>query len=137
MLLFKEGTAEWTVNSSGFGIFRNDIFGGIVRYLDSNCAYFEPGEARLVGLQTGGFCRLTAGGAPLDSIAVYLYQSGSYKITYKNCYTKTEYSYLGGPPIVYDVCDADGSFELTLENQENKTIRITEGTFETYNFRKQ
>jgi hypothetical protein len=38
---------------------------------------------------------------------------------------------------VYDVCDADGAFELTMVNQENKTIRITEGTFETYNFRKQ
>ena len=63
-------------------------------------------------------------------------ESGHYQISYRNCYLKSEFSAGTGSTIQYEVCDADGTFELTLKNKENKTIIISDGTFEMYSFRR-
>jgi len=126
-----EGTTEWAINN-GIYIYRPDLFGGAIHFPFSNCAYLDPD----LDIIAHGNCDLTKNGAPIDSALVYLYQSGSFNISYTNCYQKSEYDIVTGTTIVYDVCDATGTFNLTLKNSEGKTIVITDGSFEAYNFRR-
>jgi hypothetical protein len=135
-LPLKSGDAEWVVRSSGFDIYRLDIFNGIVRYIENNFAYFEPGNSRNVSVGLSGSCQLLQNGLPIDSVAVYLYQSGSYNISYTNCMQKSEFDIFTGSTDTYSVCDASGSFNLILKNKENKTINITEGSFQVYSIRR-
>lgn len=95
--------------------------------------YLEPG---IGDVQISGNCQLSSFGFPIDSVAVYLYESGSFNILYKNCYEKSEYDPFSSSTIKYSVCDADGTFNLTLKNKENKIINITDGTFEMFSFRR-
>ena len=131
----KEGIAEWVVDATGFSILRPDITTGIIRYIKNNCAYFEPGNARMINVGVGGGCDITLNGAPIDSTAVYLFQSGFFKIVYTNCVQKSQYDIYSGTTNYFEVCDANGTFELTLKNNENKTITIGEGHFEMYSYR--
>lgn len=135
VLPYKEGLAEWGLKNSGIYIYRPDLFKGTINYPYANCAYLEPNDISTIQLTTN--CQLTnAGGMPIDSVAVYLYQSGSVNISYINCSTKSEYDVYSGSTILYEVCDAVGTFDLILKNKENKTITITEGKLEAYRFRK-
>ncbi len=134
ILPFKEGNSEWTA-TNGIYINRPDIFNGTIHYPYTNCAYFAP-QANGLYVQVNTNCQLSVSGFPIDSLMVYLYQSGSYNITYRNCYKKKEYDIFTSSTILYDVCDADGTFNLTLKNKENKTITITDGTFQVYSFRR-
>ncbi len=135
VLPYKEGTAEWGIENSGIFINRPDLFKGIIHFPYANCAYLDP-NANGLYVQLAASCQLTALGMPIDSIAVYLYQTGLVNISYKNCSHKSEYDPYSGRTLSYDVCDADGTFNLILKNKENKTITITEGKLEAYSFKR-
>jgi hypothetical protein len=135
VLPFKEGYAEWSFKNSGILINRPDLFKGIIYFPYANCAYLEPNNTLII--QSATNCELTdISGLSIDSVSVYLYQSGSVNISYKNCSRKSQYDPYSGSTISYDVCDADGTFDLTLKNKENKTITITEGRLEAYGFQR-
>ncbi|MGZ5133804.1 MAG: hypothetical protein ACXWCG_01585 [Flavitalea sp.] len=129
---YKEGSAEWST-ASGLYINRPDIFNGTINYRYPNCAWLEP-----VGTNVQmdyNNCKLESSGFPIDSVAVYVYESGSVIKYYKNCHTKKEYNYVSDQFFSYKVCDEEGTFNLVLKNKENKTIVITDGKFQVYSVR--
>ncbi|MEP7144103.1 MAG: hypothetical protein ABI707_14570 [Ferruginibacter sp.] len=132
VLPFKEGVTEWFIMNGGIYIYRPDIFNGTIYYPYTNCAYLENG----LSVQLAANCQLSSSGSPIDSVSVYIYQSGSMNISYKNCYHKSVYDIVTGNTDSYDVCDADGTFNLILKNKENKTINITDGSIQQYSFRR-
>ena len=133
VLPLKQGTAEWAILDAGIYINRPDLFNGIIYFPHSNCAYLEPqGQS----VQMTGNCVLSSSGFPIDSVAVYIYQSGSVNLSYTNCVNKTEYDPYSGQTVTYQVCDVNGTFELTLRNKENKTISITNWEVKEYNLRR-
>jgi hypothetical protein len=132
-LPLKEGTAEWGVLESGIFINRPDIFHGVIYFLNSNCAYLEP-IGSSVG--RGANCVLTQFGLPNDSSAVYIYSSGSVFVSKSNCQSHSEYDPYSGSTIQYDVCDGQGAFSLTLKNNDNHSIVITDGKLELYSYRR-
>lgn len=136
-LPYRSGIAEWGIEGSvGIFINRPDLFNGIIHFPSPNCAYLVPRDNG-GHLDLTGNCQLiNTSGAPLDSIAVYLYQSGTANVSYKNCRPKTQYDPITGTYFTFDVCDANGTFDLVLKNKENKTIEITNGTFEMYSFKR-
>ena len=135
-LPFRDGVAEWGIEGSGIFINRPDLFNGIIHFPSPNCAYLDPNtNGSSLFLASG--CQLTSGsGTAIDSVAVYLYQSGSATLTYKNCTQKSEYEPFTGRTVSYDICDANGTFNLVLKNKENKTITITNGVLEMYSLRR-
>jgi hypothetical protein len=134
-LPFKEGTTEWSV-TPGIYINRADIFNGIIHFPTSSCAYMDTGTSG-ENVTDIGNCHLTQiSGAPIDSAVVYLYLNGFFNINYYNCESHSEYDVFTGRTINYDVCDANGTFELTLKNKDDNIIRITEGSFQQYNLRR-
>ena len=133
-LPFKEGgTLEWST-ASGLYINRPDIFNGKIIYLYPNCAWFEPVGTNVE--MNNNHCKLDSRGFGIDSVAVYLYESGSVVKYYKNCRTKEQIDYVYGGTSSYQVCDEEGTFNLVLKNKENKTIVITDGKFQQYNVRR-
>jgi len=135
VLPYKEGVAEWSV-WPGLYIYRPDLFDGTIRMPSAYCGYLEPQYDD--NISVGANCQLSSkySGYTIDSVEVYFYQSGFFNISYKNCREQKEYQPYSGRTLVYDVCDAYGTFDLTLRNKENKTIVITDGTFEAYNLAK-
>ena len=125
------GTAEWGIEKSGIFINRPDIFNGSVHFPNDNCAFLDPAINALY-VQMDMNCQLSSFGLPIDSVKVYLYQSGSVNIAYKNCSVKSGHDPVTGTKSSYNVCDANGSFNLVLKNKKNKTITITNGTLELY-----
>jgi len=130
-LSYKDGTAEWGIENSGIFIYRPDIFNGSVHFPYDSCAFLDPGINALF-VQRTAYCDLSTNSLPIDSVKVYLYQSGSVNISYKNCSFKSEYDPFTGTNYSYNVCDANGAFNLVLKNKENKTITITNGTLELH-----
>jgi hypothetical protein len=133
VLPLKQGTAEWGIMEAGIFINRPDIFQGVVYFPSSNCAYFEPTGS---SVQRGANCELTQFGSPIDSSAVYIYSAGTVFVGYENCTNHSEYDPYSGSTIQYEVCDAQGTFSLTLRNTNNDSIVITDGKLELYNYRK-
>lgn len=133
VLPYKDGTAEWAILDNGISINRPDIFNGIIYFPYAGCAYFEPTGT---SIQSNSNCQLSALGFPIDSVAVYLYQSGSVNISYSNCQHHSEYDVVTGTTVEYDVCDANGSFDLVLKNKEGKTITITDGELQEYSLQR-
>ena len=132
-LPLKEGTAEWGIMEAGIFINRPDIFNGFVYFPNSNCAYLEPVGS---SVQRDANCILTQYGSQIDSSAVYIYSSGTVFVGYSNCSSHSEYDPYSGSTIQYDVCDAKGTFELVLKNNNNDSIAITDGKLELYNYRR-
>jgi hypothetical protein len=126
-------TGDWAIGGP-FGIFidRPDLFNGRIYFPSSQCAYLDP-QDNGGNVHLNPNCQLiNSNGAPVDSIAVYFYQSGSANFLYKNCRTKRQYDLLTGY-FTLEVCDVSGTFDLVLKNKENKLIEITNGTFQVYN----
>lgn len=132
ILPYREGTAtEWTA-SEGIMISLPDIFNGVIHYPYENCAWLAPADM-IIGTMIGN-CRLSYNGGEIDSVSVFTYKSGHYEINYKNCIEEIAYDPYSDTRYSYSVCDADGTFELTLKNKEGKEVIITEGEFELYSF---
>ena len=132
-LPYKEGIAEWSIINSSIYINRPDIFNGVIYFPYENCAYLEPPGSNV---EADNDCHLTQNGLTIDSAAVYIFENGTKSINYTNCRSGTTLDPDTGGPIPYEVCDVDGSFFLTLKNNENKKIEIVEGSFRVYNLRR-
>ncbi len=106
----------------------SEALGGTI-YFEKGCAYLEPLGSSIS--QNQG-CLLTdkddAGHIiPIDSTKVFIYQSGSFNINFSNCTKKTGVDFVTGISYQYDVCAVSGSFDLTLVNKDNTTIKISDG----------
>lgn len=132
-LPLKEGISEWGILEAGIFINRPDIFPGVVFFPNSNCAYLDPTGS---SIERAANCVLTQFGLPIDSSTVYIYSAGSVRLDYSNCTAHSEYDPYTGSTVHYDVCDATGTFQLTLKNNNNDSIVITDGKIEQYSFRR-
>jgi hypothetical protein len=107
-----------------------DVFGGRIHFEKTGCAYLQPEFTYNILLNQG--CQLseiTAGGntIPIDSVKVFVYQSGSLNVSFSNCITKSGVDIFTGLNYQYDICAALGTFDLVLANKNNETIKITNG----------
>ncbi len=105
-----------------------DELGGSI-YFEKACAYLEP-LGSIIYENEG--CVLTEKDGtgniiPIDSTKVYIYQSGFFNISISNCTKKTAVDLLTGDSYQYDDCTVSGTFDLTLVNKEDATIKITDG----------
>jgi hypothetical protein len=120
---------EYSVDSMTIGISRFDIFTAFIYYKKPNCAFYATDNTAVI---VAGDCQLTIGpGLPIDSAAVYIYQSGSLNVSYSNC-NAVKFTDLSGNHVTATYCDMEGSFELGLKNNENKLITISDGKFVQY-----
>ncbi len=123
------GYAEWGIINSGIFINRPDLFNGTIKFPKSNCAYLEPqGQS----VEMTGNCELSSSGFTIDSVAVYIYNSGTVDLDYTNCSSKSGYDPYTGEYYRSEICDVNGTFELTLKNKESKMITITNGSIRMY-----
>jgi hypothetical protein len=110
------------------------VFEGYIYFRGNGCAYMAP-ENSVPSITEPG-CVLTdqTGGSnfPIDSVLVYYYQSGSLNSTISDCkgYSGTDFG--TGLPYAYSECKVSGTFDLTLVNKNNQTIKITNGVFSNY-----
>ncbi len=106
----------------------NDVFGGEIYFDIFNCAYLNLSSSLVI---LSNECKLSSfqngHDMPIDSSKVFIYQSGSLNLMIADC--KTHYL-LGNP--WYNSCTASGTFELTLANNNNETIKITNGNFKNF-----
>ena len=121
--------AEWSITRGVLSINRPDLFGGQIFYGATGCAYLQPPGRSLDLPNAVGNCKLTEYGSPLrDSVGLYLYESGSLNMLVTSCDAGfgSQRSSLNAP------CTIEGTFDLVLKNNENKTIKITDGEFHQY-----
>jgi hypothetical protein len=123
------GANEWFADRTGLFIGRPDLFGGNISFEPDNCAYLDPYGNEI---QRFSPCQLSRNSQPIDSVAVFIYESGSLKINTTNCKTTSETDFFTGNTIYTSVCDITGSFNLTLKNKEDSLIVITDGVFARY-----
>ena len=109
---------------AGLHIKGPDIFGGTID-MDCNpqgniaCTLFIPS-----GMNALGSCsNFNNNGAPIDSVKVYWYESGSVNFFYTDCKNNSN-----GPSDVKD-CAINGTFSLTLTNKNNQKIILSNGSF--------
>lgn len=120
---------EYTVDSTGIGITRLDIFNAMIFFQKPSCAYYATDNSLVY---VADKCQMTNGsGLPIDSAVVYIYQSGSLNVTYSNC-SSVSLIDLSGNHVTAEYCDMEGSFDLVLKNNENKLITISDGHFIQY-----
>jgi len=102
-----------------------DVFGGEIYFDIHHCAYLLPPSTNITLEQS---CNLTSfvngQNVPIDSSKVFIYQSGSLNLSVSDCKTHSL-----GSGLDWSTCRASGTFELTLVNNLNETIEITNGTF--------
>src|SRR5664279_2167612 len=117
---------EYKVDSMNIEITRLDIFSAAIEFKKPDCAYYATNNTIV---NVSGNCQLTNGsGSPIDSAAVYIYQSGSLNVSYSNCNTSSLIDFSGNRVTIQN-CDMEGSFDLVLKNKENKLITISNGKF--------
>jgi len=92
-----------------------DVFGGQIYYEKTGSAYLD-----------------TNSGGTIDSAKVFIYQSGSLNVSFSNCVTKTRTDLFTGQTAQYHDCAALGTFDLTLVNKNNETIKLTNGIVRFY-----
>ncbi len=112
------------------------LFGGYIYNYSTGCAFFQPTPiAHAINIDP--FCILTTqddlgNTIPIDSQAVYIYRTGLLNAGFSNCVTKNGYDIVTGISYNYDLCDASGTFDLTLVNKTNDIIKLTNGSFKVY-----
>jgi len=117
------------VNFYGLGIEDDgNLLGGRVIITSPNigpiqCAFLQPPGSSVSA--AGGNCsQLNNGGNPIDSIAVYWYESGSLSFSYSDCRDLTGTTIPGQKD-----CGVTGNFDLVLTNKNGQKIRLTNGSF--------
>jgi hypothetical protein len=110
-----------------------DKFGGTI-YYQQGCAYLAP---EFTSINLGQGCTLSetqvsGDSVPIDSEKVFLYQSGSLNVSFSNCANQTGYDPFTGTNYAYTTCDANGTFDLTLMNNNDSTIKITDGVVKNF-----
>lgn len=118
-----------SVNFAGLNIIdQNNLLGGDITISSLNpgpiqCAYMKPRGSYVAA--TGGNCsQLHSGGNPIDSVAVYWYESGSLSYSYSDCQVLTGTIVPGQKD-----CAISGTFDLVLTNKNNQKMRLTNGSF--------
>ncbi len=87
---------EYRVDSMQIQIFRSDIFGSVVSFRVLIARIMQLIKATVF---VSGNCHLTdESGLPIDSAAVYIYQSGSLNVSYSHC-SSVSLTDLSGNPI--------------------------------------
>jgi hypothetical protein len=124
-----------THDGRGF-IFINiqDVFHGRIEFEEPNCAFFSPEYSNV---QRRAPCNIIfinpiGGIEPIDSSAVYLYQSGSIHFAFSNFETKSGIDFFTGFPYSVTYCTIIGTFDLVLANNKGETITITKGEVELH-----
>lgn len=113
-----------SANFAGLKINRPDIFGGVIEIdcdIQGNilCAYLNP-----TGMNVSGACNnLLNNGAPIDSVKVFWYESGSVNFGWSDC-KNIPNGYQGEQD-----CAINGSFNITLTNKNNQKIILSNGSF--------
>ena len=90
-----------------------------------NCSFMIPNN-EVIANEINCLLKLVSG--PIDSAKVYFYRSGLVTYSYSDCYHVKAPDFNGGF-FEYDNCTVTGMFELTLGNNSNQTILITNGAF--------
>jgi hypothetical protein len=106
-----------------------NLFGGRVYFEKTGCAYLEPVSSTVI-LNSGCMlseCTSSGTTVAIDSSKVFIYESGSLNISFSNCISKSRVDIITGLPYQYNDCAAIGTFDLTLKNNNNLTIKITNG----------
>lgn len=137
-VVYNAGVNNGTLNAAaiptpgGPGVFIDipSVFGGAIEFVSNGCAYLQPGGKAFTVTQPG--CQLSnkddfGNTTPIDSVAVYLFQSGTLNISFSECKVKSSTDPWTGATHQYQVCRAKGSFELTLINKNQQQIKITNG----------
>jgi hypothetical protein len=108
-----------------------DVFGGEIYFDEKDCAYLAP-EYYKVYHDENCNLRTQSNGhiVPIDSTKVFIFQSGYLNASLTDCQTHT--SDLGIAVYTYVTCIASGTFELTLVNNIDETVEITNGTIYNY-----
>lgn len=127
------GVGKTTDGTLFISIDMPDEFGGPI-YYQPGCAYLAP---EFTSINLGQGCTLSeidvsGGSVPIDSEKVFLYQSGSLNVSFSNCVNQTGYDPVTGTNYTYTTCDADGTFDLTLVNKNDSTIKITNGVVKNF-----
>jgi hypothetical protein len=112
-----------------------NVFGGRIHFEKTGCAFLEP-EFTYLRLDQG--CQLSeinpvGNTIPIDSVKVFVYQSGSLNVSFSNCITKSGVDFVTGLNYQYEICAALGTFDLVLVNKNNETIKITNGIVKFHN----
>lgn len=124
-----DALGEYQADSMNIQITALDIFGAAIIYQKPDCAFYATDHTVV---NVSGSCQLTNGsGLPIDSAAVYIYQSGSLNVSYSNCSSESLID-LSGNHVTAQYCDMEGNFDLVLKNNENKLVTISDGHFVQY-----
>lgn len=99
------------------------------------CAYMIPNSMAGLGL-TYANCQFSSNSGPIDSAQVYFYRSGSISYTVSNCVHIKKILLQAPGTIEYDECTVTGNFNIILGNNNNQTIKITDGAFTFHKVRK-
>ena len=123
------GVAKGADGNPDIHIYMTDVFNGTIRFLNTGCAFLEP---PFNTVSVGQGCILSSvdslgNSIPIDSIKVFIYQSGTSNVSFTNCVRKSGFDIITGLNYQYDDCAASGTFDLTLSNKNDSTIKITNG----------
>lgn len=107
-----------------------NVFGGQIYFKKTDCAYLVP-EFTTLNFNTEGCIPPSENNSngnvvPIDE-KVFVYQSGSLNVSFSNCVTKSKVDFVTGINFQQTDCAAIGTFDLTLINKNNSTIKITNG----------
>ena len=110
----------------GIAIRNDSVLPGIIFFhiSPSGCAYLIPKGFDPIPTAD---CRFVPAD-PADSAKVYLYRSGSINYSFSNCRNKTGFDQAYGR-IDYEECTVKGTFSLTLANNNNEVISLSNGSF--------
>jgi len=128
---FTNVTVESFLGKFSFTLNMINVFGGEVYFDNDGCGYLAPDnytiyknwECMLTSQENGHI-------VPIDGTKVFTYQSGYLNVTLSHCQVITERE--GLTEYSYTTCIASGTFELTLANNNNETIEITNGTIANF-----
>lgn len=122
---------EWSASDHGLLINRPDIFNAVISFPRTGCAFSEPYQG---AIYDNGNCELlNSSGSAIDSVSIYIYESGTLDFSYTNCEIKQLYDPVTGTNYTRQLCDGNGSFNLALKNKEDNHITISDGIIKIYN----
>jgi hypothetical protein len=113
---------------AGITIQKPDITGGYVWfYSPGNCAFQIPVQPTT--FTSSGCLPDDLATMNIDPSQIYYYSSGSINYSYSACVKKRTPDAVFGGWLEYEECTVSGSFALTLKNNFNQEIVITDGSF--------
>ncbi len=95
------------------------------------CAFRVPADISFgINSITNSGCELSLSSGPVDSAQIFFYRTGTLNYSYSDCYNQSFANYgPNGGVTTYKVCTVTGSFNITLSNNKNDLIIISNGSF--------